>query len=507
MDPCPACGAAGIVPECSSPTTTTTTARATNDTASSTCRSAHSSLPPLRIAVIGGGIGGLAVAVALQHRGFEVVVYERDAHYHQRRQGYGLTMQQAAKQLKALGISESALLSSAKGIRSTKHVVHTADGTVVGQWGMRHWMPTSADTNGEGEPRSSSITQKNKSNKRQNIHIARQALRFELLERATSMNPNVVQWNHRFMDYRVDEATGDIVCRFQIADSCSTKEDLPQKCGPTTEQITAETTTRILETPVDILVGADGIRSQVREQLLQPTLDRLRYLGCIVILGICPLTALSSSISSSPLLRETVFQTADGTTRIYMMPFSASSSSRTQEYMWQLSFPTTELAAQQLSLDGPQALQAAAHKRCHTWHSPVPEILQATPTQLISGYPVYDRAVLKSLPKGRITLLGDAAHPMSPFKGQGANQALLDALSLARWLYKVSGVDVRQRFSSVEDNLQHYASEMIERTTLKVQASAEAAQILHSEVAIHKGNVTRGGALRCSDIKVPIPDS
>jgi 2-polyprenyl-6-methoxyphenol hydroxylase-like FAD-dependent oxidoreductase len=57
-------------------------------------------------------------------------------------------------------------------------------------------------------------------------------------------------------------------------------------------------------------VGADGIRSSVRKLLIGNDISPLRYLGCIVILGICPLSALEGL--NSPLLDSTVFQTANG---------------------------------------------------------------------------------------------------------------------------------------------------------------------------------------------------
>jgi 2-polyprenyl-6-methoxyphenol hydroxylase-like FAD-dependent oxidoreductase len=68
------------------------------------------------------------------------------------------------------------------------------------------------------------------------------------------------------------------------------------------------------------------------------------------------------------------------------------------------------------------------------WHAPIPELLAATPEAAILHNDIIDRPPLARWGHGRITLLGDAAHPMTPNLGQGANQALEDAEALARVL-------------------------------------------------------------------------
>jgi 2-polyprenyl-6-methoxyphenol hydroxylase-like FAD-dependent oxidoreductase len=240
----------------------------------------------------------------------------------------------------------------------------------------------------------------------------------------------------------------------------------------------------------DLVVGADGIRSTVRAFLIGEKNTPLQYLGCIVILGICPLKNLAEN---DLLDHATVFQTVNGRERIYMMPYDKES------IMWQLSFPMSENEAKKLSLKGADALKEAACQSTQ-WHSPIPEIVAATPVQKISGYPVYDRALLKKelLEKGKqITLLGDAAHPMSPFKGQGANQALLDALALARGIAKGckplsnwKEVGIRQRV------LTQFEAEMLARSATKVTDSAAAANFLHSDVVLNEENAPRGTYLK-----------
>lgn len=395
------------------------------------------------VAIIGGGIGGVALAVACLHRGIPFTLYERDDSFDARAQGYGLTLQQASKAMEGFG-----LFSLEKGVVSTRHVVHTTNGKVIGEWGMRKWVAAHE----ENSPR------------RTNIHIARQSLRLALLEQLSHQDG--IQWGHQFIDCKEKE-DGRVELNFLVHGV--------QKSAQ-----------------ADLVIGADGIRSAMRQLLIGEAAAPLRYLGCIVILGICPLAALEGV--DSPLLDSaTVFQTANGTERIYMMPYA------TDSIMWQLSFPMSEEEAKALSAQGAQALKEEACRRTH-WHTPIPQILAATQAILVSGYPVYDRALLTAdLLKnaGPMTLLGDAAHPMSPFKGQGANQALLDALALARGISRGCRPLSNWRTVGLRNRvLTEFEAEMLARSASKVKDSAEAAQFLHSEVVLHEGDEPRGQHLK-----------
>jgi len=175
------------------------------------------------------------------------------------------------------------------------------------------------------------------------------------------------------------------------------------------------------------------------------------------------------------------------------MPYDSES------VMWQLSFPMPEKAAKALSSQGVKALKEEACRRTQ-WHDPIPQILAATQETQISGYPVYDRELLKSelLKKGaHVTLIGDAAHPMSPFKGQGANQALLDALALARGISRGCRPLSKWREVGIRESvLTEFESEMLERSASKVKDSAAAAQFLHSKIVLHEGDEPRGRCLK-----------
>ena len=393
------------------------------------------------VAIIGAGIAGVALAVACLHRGIPFTLYERDSSFDARAQGYGITLQQASKAIKELG-----LFSLKDGINSTRHVVLTTEGKEITEWGVR----THANIK--------------KSPRRRNVHIPRQALRLALLQQLG--DHAAVQWGHRLVGFK--------------------------QCEDKSVELSFQVNGEMKNAKADLVVGADGIRSVVRSLLIGEDITPLRYLGYVVILGICSLEDLKS-VESSLLDSATVFQTVNGYERIYMMPYTSDS------VMWQMSFPMPEEEAKALSARGAQALKEEACHRAQ-WHKPIPQILSATLPAQISGYPVYDRELLKPelLEKaGPFTLMGDAAHPMSPFKGQGANQALLDALALARKISIACTPWSKWRETGVREIvLTKFEEEMLARSAAKVKDSAEAVELLHSKGVLREGYEPKGRSLR-----------
>ncbi|CAF0993174.1 unnamed protein product [Rotaria sordida] len=170
--------------------------------------------------------------------------------------------------------------------------------------------------------------------------------------------------------------------------------------------------------------------------------------------------------------------------------------------MWQLSFPATQTLATQLSQDT-RTLKQMLLEKCADWHSPIPEMIERTQLDLLMGIPAFDRdPVPISEPKLngiQIALVGDAAHPMSPFKGQGANQALLDAVEL---------VDIiAQNNQDLHSSISQYEDRMLQRVYTKVMQSRERVTSFHRPEALSTENflyrgVDEGFIKRLNSLKI-----
>jgi 2-polyprenyl-6-methoxyphenol hydroxylase-like FAD-dependent oxidoreductase len=102
------------------------------------------------------------------------------------------------------------------------------------------------------------------------------------------------------------------------------------------------------------------------------------------------------------------------------------------------------------------------------WHAPIEALIEASDRSSILRNDIYDRPVLESWGRGRVTLLGDAAHPMTPNLGQGACQALEDAVVLAQCLGRAGDIGAA---------LRSYEAQRIPRVNALVKRSRQVGQI------------------------------
>lgn len=173
----------------------------------------------------------------------------------------------------------------------------------------------------------------------------------------------------------------------------------------------------------DILVGCDGTRSTVRAQLF--SLNPLRFTGDIAWRGLVPADLLtqdmmtpSSAMTIGPGQTFTRYFVRKRTLVNYV---AGQEKSGWEIESWSERSTVEEVLA---AYDG--------------WHEHVRGIIAATPPELCFKWALFDRDPLPEWSRGRVTLLGDAAHASLPYLGQGAAMAFEDALVLARCLDQAS---------------------------------------------------------------------
>lgn len=158
------------------------------------------------------------------------------------------------------------------------------------------------------------------------------------------------------------------------------------------------------------LVGADGIHSVIRAALFGK--QKPRYSGY---------TAWRAVVEfDHPSLRQGASETWGRGARFGIVPMSHN------RVYW---FATNN--APEGVNDSPQQRKKELQNLFGGWHAPIPALIEATPESAILRNDIVDREPLTHWTKGRVTLLGDAAHPMTPNLGQGACQAIEDAVVLA----------------------------------------------------------------------------
>lgn len=323
------------------------------------------------IAVVGAGPGGLTLARVLQRHGIAVTVYERDDRPAARDQGGTLDMQ--------VGTGQTALAAAG----------------LLDEFFAR-CRPEGQDSRVAGKDGTILVDEPAAPGEMFNPEIDRGVLRGLLLD---ALEPGTIAWGAT-LDAVVPAGDGRHTLRFRDG----------------------------TEVVADLVVGADGAWSRIRPLLSAATPG---YSGvCFVELRISDVDAAHPAIAAL-VGRGGMFSAADsmgliaqrnggGVVRVY------AGFRDDEDWAHAAGLRTTGAV-----FDDPVAARTALRRRFAGWGSALLAMIDEC-DDTISNRPLYALPVPHTWPRTPgVTLIGDAAHLMSPFSGLGANTAMLDGAELA----------------------------------------------------------------------------
>lgn len=206
----------------------------------------------------------------------------------------------------------------------------------------------------------------------------------------------------------------------------------------------------------DVLIGADGIHSTVRQVLFGA--DRPRFAGNVAWRALVPAERVQH------LNLDKVAEVWMGPNRSLVRYYV--SAGRLLNWIG-----ITRAQESEIESWSAKGLVADALQLWGNWHPIVRGMIEATPPENLFRMGLYDRDPLTAWAKGRIAILGDAAHPMLPFHAQGAAQSIEDAWVLAGSLAE----NPRDPAAA----LQAYVSRRIERANWVQAYSREMEEFVH----------------------------
>ncbi|CRG89395.1 6-hydroxynicotinate 3-monooxygenase [Talaromyces islandicus] len=351
------------------------------------------------VLIIGGGIGGLALGQMLRKYNIPFRIFDRDASATARSQGWCMTLHWVVNDLKAEFPED--VLPLLDNVSHLDNYSTTCDAALYnGATGQEyvHFTPS------EDSPF---------------IRADRAKLREMLRTNLT------VEYNKQFEHY--EETDTGVIAFF--SDGTWAKGD--------------------------ILVGADGAHSHVRKQLLGSVNSQNYVLPMEVCMGETILTKPQYEKIFSEFAKS--WYAAETHSNFFCGLHSVSDDKETARYYWMTvqqkytkdNAPISNVEYYQRAKNAVKSIQS---KFLLPLYNTTPDGMVNPPISLQDFIPPKE-----GLPKGRVTLLGDSLHLMTPFKGSGGNLAIKDGIDLASLIANSS--------SNIPDYLQEYADLAIPRAT------------------------------------------